>query len=71
MAGLVDVVTGLQNAVKAINTLNQTLSTVFPQAGATSATATTGAATLPAAPLGFIVTNLPNGTSVKVPYYNV
>jgi hypothetical protein len=38
--------------------------------GATTATtATAGAATLPANPLGFLVLNL-GGTAVKVPYYS-
>lgn len=36
---------------------------------ATAATATGGAGTLPANPVAFIVTLLPDGTSVRVPYY--
>ena len=36
----------------------------------TSATATAGAAVLPTAPVGFIVV-LVNGSSYKIPYYNV
>jgi hypothetical protein len=42
---------------------------VFPYIVSTSSTATAGAATLPANPVGFINITLPNGTSVKVPYY--
>lgn len=59
------------NGVRAISSLDSTLSTVFPQAGATSATASAGAATLPSNPLGFLVTNLPDGTSVKIPFYGI
>lgn len=55
--------------VKYIGLLIQAIKSVFPQQTGTSATATAGAATLPANPLGFIVVSLPNGTSVKVPYY--
>lgn len=37
---------------------------------ATAGTATGGAATLPANPVGFVVSLLPDGTSVRVPYYS-
>lgn len=60
----------LQNGVVALNNLVKTLLTVFPISGGTSATATGGAATLPANPVGFITVTLPNGTAAKVPYYN-
>lgn len=42
---------------------------VFPNITGTSSTATGGAATLPSNPVGFISVTLPNGTSVKIPYY--
>lgn len=45
------------------------LKNAFGFLGGTSATATGGAATLPANPVGFVTMTLPNGTSVKVPYY--
>lgn len=52
-----------------ISRLIQTLEQIFPQATAqTSTTASAGAATLPANPLGFMTVTI-NGTQVKVPYY--
>lgn len=45
------------------------LRSTFPQQGGTATSATAGAATLPANPVGFIVVTLPDGTSAKVPYY--
>jgi len=65
-----DLVTALKNAVTAISLINQTLRSVFPYATGTSSTATAGAASLPANPVGFITITLPDGTSAKVPYYN-
>jgi hypothetical protein len=70
MAGISDVVTGLQNLVRSVGTIASSLSTAFPQSGATATTATGGGATLPGAPAGFLVVKLPNGTVGKVPYYN-
>lgn len=58
----------LQKGVIAINDLVKALTTSFPQQGGTSATATAGAATLPANPVGFLVVTI-NGVAVKVPYY--
>lgn len=52
-----------------LGALIQTLASIFPVGGATSTTATAGAATLPANPLGFLAVTLPNGTAVKIPYY--
>ena len=65
----------LNNILVAIGALNRTINTanaaIFPQVTNTSATATAGAATLPANPLGFMTVNLPNnGGTVKVPYYS-
>lgn len=52
--------------------LIQTLSQIFPIGGATSASATTGASGAPPAQVaGYLAVTLPNGTAVKVPYYNV
>ena len=58
----------LQAAVIAVNGLNTTLANTFPQQGSTSTTATGGAATLPANPVGFFNTVI-NGVNAKVPYY--
>jgi len=67
---------GLQNlnstqlqGVKNLGLIIQAIKAVFPQQTGIALTATAGTATLPAAPIGFIVVGLPNGTSVKVPYY--
>lgn len=59
----------LQNGVIAINSLIKTMTNVFPQQGGTSATATGGAATLPANPVGFLTVTI-GGVAYKVPYYN-
>ena len=55
---------------QAMNKQAQVLSTTFPQQGGTSSTATGGAATLPANPVGFIEITLPSGAAAKVPYYS-
>lgn len=68
-AGLSDLVARARDAVQALGNLSQTIARVFPAASGTSATATAGAAVLPANPVGFIVVTLPNGTTAKVPYY--
>lgn len=70
MASLDDVVTTGRNILNALNQLQQTMANTFPQQGGTSTTATGGAATLPANPVGFITITLPNGTAAKVPYYS-
>lgn len=49
------------------NILQTYLVTIF---NTTSTTATAGAATLPANPVGFIIIQI-NGTNYKIPYYNV
>ena len=65
-----DMVTALQNGVRAINNLQQRVNKVFPQATGTTATASAGAATLPANPVGFIQVYVPSlGSTVKIPYY--
>ena len=71
------ITTATQNIVIAVNnlnttatTLNATMQAVFPSITSTSTSATAGARTLPANPAGFIDITLPNGTAVKVAYYN-
>lgn len=67
-----------QRVLSQIQTLNQNMSElikainrVFPQVTTTATTvgAAGGASALPATPLGYLNTTLPNGTSVKIPYY--
>lgn len=58
-----------QNGVQALNAILQALKNIFPQGTGTASSATAGAATLPANPVGFINVTLPNGTQAKVPYY--
>ena len=60
----------VQNAVTNLGSIQKALISVFPAISGTSASAVAGSATLPAAPVGFITVKLPNGTSVKVPYYS-
>lgn len=55
--------------VKNLGLIYQALKGAFGFLGGTSGAATGGAATLPANPVGFVTMTLPNGTSVKVPYY--
>lgn len=64
------IITVLQQAVQAINRLQQTCSKAFPQTVGTATSATAGAQTLPANPAGFLVVTLPSGATAKVPYYN-
>lgn len=71
IAGLTNLITTLNNLVKAVNGVNTTIARVFPQSISTSATATGGAATLPANPEGFIdVADPVTGTTIRIPYYN-
>lgn len=71
MADITDLLTAVQNAVTAINTLNQTLAATFPQADAgITHSATAGGDTLPADPSGFLTVTL-NGQAFKVPLYDV
>ena len=70
MAALDDLVSNLKNGVTNLGQLVQIIKSVFPQMTGLSSTATAGAATLPATPAGFIIVTLPNGTTVKVAYYD-
>lgn len=54
---------------QAINALTNILQSIMLQVGGTSSSASAGAATLPANPVGFVTVTLTDGTSVKVPYY--
>jgi hypothetical protein len=58
-----------QAGVRYLGQIAAALQHSFPQATGTSGSATGGAATLPANPVGFIVLTLPSGASAKVPYY--
>lgn len=60
----------LQLGVRAMSDLTTAIKSIFPQVSGTSTSATAGAATLPANPVGFITVTLPNGTTAKVPYYS-
>ena len=70
MAALDDLVSNLKNGVTNLGQLVQIIKSVFPQMTGLSSTATAGAATLPATPAGFIIVTLPNGSTVKVAYYD-
>lgn len=60
----------LLQGVQAQNLIATTINSVFPQATGTGATATGGAATLPANPVGFIQVFIPSlNATVKIPYY--
>jgi len=60
----------LQNGVQAIYALVQKIGVIFPTVSGTSTTATGGAITPPAQVVGYISVTLPNGQSVKVPYFS-
>lgn len=68
--GASQLVTVNQNGVVALNAILQAIKAIFPTGTGTSSSAAGGAATLPAAPVGFINVTLPNGTQAKVPYYS-
>ena len=57
------------NGVRYLGQIVTALQAIFPQTSGTSGTATGGAATLPANPVGFLTVTLPDGTTAKVPYY--
>jgi len=65
------VIQELQALILSINNLNQTVKAITPQVIGTATSATGGAATLPANPVGFLsITNPVTGTTVHVPYYS-
>jgi hypothetical protein len=71
-AALQAVVNVLFNGIQVLSRLQQTMARVFPQwTGTTATTATGGAATLPANPVGFIlIVNPTTGATVRIPYYS-
>ena len=71
MSSLDDLVSNIKNGVLAIGNLVTAVKSVFPQQTGTSTSATSGSASaLPAIPAGYLIVTLPNGTTVKVAYYN-
>lgn len=56
--------------VQYLGLIYKALTMAFGLIGGTSGSATGGAATLPANPVGFVTITLPDGQSVKVPYYS-
>ena len=70
MSSLDQIQTTLNQGVQAINKLYAVLKSVFPQQTGTASSATGGAATLPANPVGFIIVTLPSGATAKIPYYS-
>lgn len=68
--GLKDLNTTQQSGVRYLGLIIQALQKAFIQFGGTVSTATGGAATLPANPVGFVTATLPNGTVIKIPYYS-
>ena len=66
----INMITAAQNAVIQLGNIYKALLAVFPAVSGTSSTATGGAATLPANPVGYLTVTLPSGATAKVPYYN-
>lgn len=64
------IIAQLANGVRALGNIATVLTSTFPIVSGTATSATAGAATLPANPVGFIVVTLPSGVSAKVPYYS-
>ena len=67
---LSQLITVQQNGVIALGNILQALKAIFPQGTGTSSSATTGAATLPGNPVGFVNITLPSGAQARVPYYS-
>lgn len=59
----------IRSLVQAVQAQTAAIQLVFPNTTGTSATATAGAATLPANPVKFITVSV-SGTSFKIPLYN-
>lgn len=64
------IISTLQQGVRALYDISTKISSIFPQVSGTSSTATGGAITPPAQVAGYVTVTLPNGTSVKIPYFN-
>jgi hypothetical protein len=70
--GIGDLLTSLQQAVQALQTINTTLTTRFLSvtAASTSAPSTTGTITFTSSEAsGFLLTTTASGATVKVPFY--
>jgi hypothetical protein len=63
-------VTSMQQLVSAIGKLTAAVKNVSFQSTGVTSSATAGAATLPANPVGFLTITLPSGEPAKVPYYD-
>lgn len=70
MPNFADITTTLRNLTNVVSSLAAGVAKAFPVITGTATSATAGAATLPANPVGFIVITLPDGTSARVPYYH-
>lgn len=71
-SGTSPLVTVNQLGVQALNALVLAVKAIFPQGTGTSTSATGGASiTLPSHPVGYLSVTLPDGTPVKIPYYDV
>lgn len=67
---LTTLISTLQDVVRAINNLNQTASTVFPQVAGTATSAVAGTnGAIPAQVAGYAEVVI-NGSTVKIAYYN-
>jgi len=72
MASISDILSALQNAVTAVNSLNKTLGSVFPGATALSTTSpsSVGAVTFTSSqPKGFIAVTTSSGYAGKIAVY--
>lgn len=71
LMSLTTLISTLQDVVRAINNLNQTASTVFPQVAGTSDSAIAGTnGAIPAQVAGYVEVVV-NGSTVKIPFYPV
>lgn len=69
-SGTSQLVTVNQLGVQYLGQLISAIKAIFPQGTGTASSATAGAATLPANPVGFINVTLPDGSQARVPYYS-
>lgn len=71
MAGITDILTAIQNAVIAINSLKDQVALTFPQVSALSTSATTGTITFNSSqPASFLTIITSSGATAKVALYN-
>jgi hypothetical protein len=71
MASLDDINSTAKGISANISQMVAAIKSVFPQIGTTATTATGGAATLPANPVGFFLVTDATGVVRKVAFYNV